>query len=319
MKKALRLLLYFLFGIVGLIIVFLCFVEFTGIPRYEPRPPQLKVEITQARIDRGKKLAEILCRDCHYNPATNRLSGINMLAPSQFGVAYSRNITQDPYYGIGSWTDGDIAYLLRTGIKKDGGYAPPWMVKEPLMSDEDIYSIISYLHSSDEWVQPVAVADTESKPSLLAKILCHTIFKPFPYPDHPIPVPDSTDRVAVGRYITVVAADCYNCHSADFKTNDPLNPEKSKGFLGGGNELNQHDGSDIYSANITTDKETGIGSWTEDQFIQAVRFGFIPNGKTVRYPMVPRPMLDSLEVDAIWKYLQTVPKIHNAVQQVAYK
>ena len=42
-----------------------------------------------------------------------------------FGEIHSANITQHTEYGITKYTDGELAYLFRTGILKDGQYAPP--------------------------------------------------------------------------------------------------------------------------------------------------------------------------------------------------
>ena len=61
----------------------------------------------------------------------------------QFGVIYSKNITKDPEHGIGKWTDGELLYLLRTGIKPDGRFLPV-MAKLQKMSDEDIQSIVAF-------------------------------------------------------------------------------------------------------------------------------------------------------------------------------
>ena len=97
--------------------------------------------------------------------------------PPQFGVAYSLNITQHPQKGIGSWTDGEIAYLLRTGIARDGRYTPPWMVKLPRASDEEIASIIAFLRSDDPLVQASDVEDIPSRPTFFAKFLCREIYQ----------------------------------------------------------------------------------------------------------------------------------------------
>ena len=69
----------------------------------------------------------------------------------------------------------------------------------------------------------------------------------------------------------------------------------------------------INSANLTMDKETGLGNWTEEQFIEAVRFAKRPDGKALRYPMQPFPKMTAEEAATIWAYLQTVPVIRNEV------
>ena len=59
------------------------------------------------------------------------------------------------------------------------------------------------------------------------------------------------------------------------------------------------------------DKETGLGNYTEAEFIRAVKSGIRPNKIANRFPMQPYTLLEDEEVAAIWAYLQTVPQINN--------
>jgi mono/diheme cytochrome c family protein len=292
---------------------FALYVDRSGIPHYPPGSVELKVEATPARVEHGKKIVSMLCASCHLDPATERLTGRRMPdVPPQFGIAYSKNITGHKTRGIGSWTDGEIAYVLRTGIARDGRYIPPYMVKLPNASDEDIAAIVAFLRSDDPLVAPSDAPNMESQPSFLTKVLSRTVFKPFEYPTAPLTAPDPGDRVAHGRYL-VANLGCFSCHSADFATVDDLHPEKSKGYFGGGNAMLDANGRTIVTANITLDRETGIGAWTEDQFVHAVRAGFRPDNSPIRYPMQMYVELDEGDVRAIYAYLQTVPPIHNPV------
>jgi mono/diheme cytochrome c family protein len=180
------------------------------------------------------------------------------------------------------------------------------MVKLPHASDEDIASIIAFLRSDDPMVQPAAVPSRDSEVTFLTKFLCYVAFKPFPYPKAPISPPDPSDRVAYGRYLADGLLDCYSCHSADFKTNDYFNPEKSAGFYGGGNLMLDANGLKISTANITPDPATGIGSWTEEQFLRALKAGFRPDNTPIVYPMQAYVELTDAEARAIHAYLRTV-------------
>ena len=73
-------------------------------------------------------------------------------------------------------TDSELIYLLRTGIKKDGKYAPPYMAKLPNMADEDIDAIISFLRSDDPMMKADATPDQPCEPSFLTKLLCRVAF-----------------------------------------------------------------------------------------------------------------------------------------------
>lgn len=293
---------------------FLAYIALDGIPRYKTEPPDLKVEVTPERVARGKLIAHILCQQCHLDTKTGRLTGHRLPdLPAQFGDAYSKNLTHDRNVGIGGWTDGEIAFLLRTGIRRDGKYTPPWMPKLNRIADEDIYSVIAFLRSDDSLVQADPTPDRESRPSFLTKFLTHVAFKPFHYPDHKIVPPDTNDKVAFGRYLALDAFDCFACHSGDFKKLNDREPEKSFLFFGGGNQMPDMGGRVITTANLTPDKETGIGDWTEAQFVKAVREGMRPDGRLLRYPMTKVSELTESEVKAIYAYLRTVPPLKHAL------
>jgi mono/diheme cytochrome c family protein len=251
------------------------------------------------------------------DPVTRRLTGRHMSdAPSQFGPIYSKNITRDRTKGIGAWTDGELAVLLRTGLSRDGRYVPPPMPKLSHLADEDLYSIIAFFKSDDPLVAPVAVdAPGVSKPSLLMKALANIAFKPLPYPQTPLVAPSAADPIARGRYLATTL-ECYGCHSASFLTMDIEDPEKSRGYMGGGNTLTDLRGQPIQSPNLTPDMATGIGRWSQADFVRALKKGLRPDNKPIRYPMVPLVELEDAEAAAIHSYLRTIPAISNSVGRV---
>ncbi|HWM99682.1 MAG TPA: hypothetical protein VNO54_21785 [Streptosporangiaceae bacterium] len=71
-----------------------------------------------------------------------------------------------------------------------------------------------------------------------------------------------------------------------------------------------------FSANLTPDKETGLGTWTERNFIEAMRNGrHQGRGRPILPPMpwlMVREHTDS-DLKAIWAYLRTIPPIKNRV------
>jgi mono/diheme cytochrome c family protein len=185
----------------------------------------------------------------------------------------------------------------------------------PLIADDDLYSIIAWLRSDD----PALAADPQELPAnqanFLVKFLSHVAFTPPPLPAQPIAVPDTTNKVAFGKYVADNLCACYACHSADFKTMDILVPSNSKGYYGGGNPLLNYEGEIVPSANITFDKETGIGNWNRQQFYDAVKYGKNPKGGPLYYPMFPHTTLSDTEINAVYEYLKTVPPIHNQVNR----
>jgi mono/diheme cytochrome c family protein len=82
-------------------------------------------------------------------------------------------------------------------------------------------------------------------------------------------------------------------------------------------------GGDNFTANapnITPDRETGIGAWTDAQIITAIREGRRPNGTLIGPPMpigMYRMMSDP-DVHAIVAYLRQVTPVHNAVAATTY-
>ncbi|UXP33725.1 cytochrome c [Reichenbachiella agarivorans] len=313
MKKlflALSIVLLLLAGFAG-------YINYQGIPSYEVKLTDYHASMTPEAIERGKKLTLMLCAGCHMDRPTGKLIGTQMLdAPPEFGKIYSRNITQDKEHGIGDWTDAELLYLLRTGVKRDGQYIPPYMAKLTVMADQDVDAIISFLRSDDLLVAADPSPGHDSEVAFLTKLLSHLAWKPMPMPTQEIPMPDSTNEVQLGKYLAQ-NLECFSCHSADFKTNNYLNPEKSDGYFGGGNATLNQKGQVIRTANLTP-HETGLGDWTQEKFVKALRFGLKPGEHALRPPMYPYTHLTDGEAAAIFKYLQTIDPIDNKVDRVFY-
>jgi mono/diheme cytochrome c family protein len=117
------------------------------------------------------------------------------------------------------------------------------------------------------------------------------------------PDKQSFEVIEHGRYMAI-AGDCTACHTA--KGGQP--------FAGGG-ALETPFGI-LLSPNITPDVATGIGGWTDDQFVDAVRNG-IGHGGIHLYPAMPYTYYTKLtrdDVIAIRAYLDTVQPVRNLVQ-----
>ena len=305
--------------LIALILIAAVIINLRGIPSYDLVEINHEVDASPEQVEKGKKFVLTLCASCHMNPETGKLTGKHMKdVPAEFGTIHSPNITQDKTYGIGEWSTDDLIRLLRTGVKKDGQYAPPYMAKLPTMADKDLDAIIAFLKSDDALVQPDATPDKPCEPSFLVKLLSQIAFVPFPLPEAEIPLPDTTDVLAYGKYLAH-NFDCYACHSADFKSVNYLDPTQSKGYFGGGNPTLNEQGQVIASANLTPDKETGIGNMTREQFTQAVKYGIVDGEPALRYPMMPFTLLTDYEVSCIYDYLQTVPAISNDVARTFYE
>ncbi|GAB3919392.1 c-type cytochrome [Larkinella terrae] len=314
MKKVLKVVGYVFGGLLLLLAGFCAYVAAVGVPTYDPPTiPEITVEKTPARVARGEVIAQIQCMECHANNQNQVTGKFLNEVPAIFGKLYSKNITQDKEKGIGNWTDGEIMYFLRTGIRRDGSYAPV-MPQYPHMADEDLKSVVAWLRSDRFPVQATKEEGPESELSFVSKLLTHTLMKPLPYSPELVSLPDSTDPVALGRYTADAIGDCYSCHSGDLIDQDKIHPEKTKGYYGGGIEMVGDGGKPIVTANLTFDEKTGIAKkYTKEQFIRMVQTGVRPDGTILRRPMSPRPMLSNRELGAIYEYLKTVPKIQNDI------
>ena len=110
----------------------------------------------------------------------------------------------------------------------------------------------------------------------------------------------SSETIARGKAL-VIAGDCTSCHTAD-----PAKP------FAGGKRIDTPFGA-ITSPNITPDRDTGIGSWSEQDFYRALRFGVAPNGSRY-YPAFPYPNFAKMTRDdilAVRAYLATLAPVSN--------
>jgi mono/diheme cytochrome c family protein len=117
--------------------------------------------------------------------------------------------------------------------------------------------------------------------------------------------------LARGEYLTR-AADCAACHTAASTPENSLYPPNGKQFAGGV-PFKLPFGT-IYSTNITPDRETGIGSWSDDDFVRALHRGIAPGGRYL-YPAFPYTSFTAMSRDdalAIKAYLFSLPPQHVA-------
>ncbi len=110
----------------------------------------------------------------------------------------------------------------------------------------------------------------------------------------------SAETIARGKALTE-AGDCGSCHTAD-----PALP------FAGGKRIDTRFGA-IYSPNLTPDRDTGLGAWSDDDFIRAIRYGVAPDGSRY-YPAFPYPYFTKMvrgDILAIRAYLATLTPLRN--------
>ena len=101
-----------------------------------------------------------------------------------------------------------------------------------------------------------------------------------------------------GRYL-VTAGNCASCHTS-----------VSGEFMAGGVAFKTEFGT-IYSTNITPDPETGIGGWTDREFLNALRYGVRPNGEHLypAFPYTSLALVTDQDILAMFAYMQRVPAV----------
>jgi hypothetical protein len=182
----------------------------------------------------------------------------------------------------------------------------------PNLADEDINAIITFLRSNDPSVAPENKTIGVTHLNLLGKIGTSYLGKPATYATG-LKRPSEQDKVATGRY-WVDNIGCYHCHSKSFTSLNYVHPEESKKYLEGGLKFKGPADSKIYASNLTPDKETGIGNYTNEQFRKAVKEGEAPDRK-LHPPMPQFQHLTDEQLDAIYSYLQSIPPKVNKINR----
>lgn len=265
------------------------------------------VEDNAALIKQGEYVARAAdCAACHRTVEKGgaALSG-GYAIDSPMGRIISSNITPSKAYGIGDYTEQQLADAVRKGVNAKGQNLYPAMPYTSYqgMSDADIHALYAYLQQG---VKPV---DIPVEPTQLA----------FPFNIRPLMlgwnllfldnhgfVPeDGADAQQVrGQYLVDNLAHCGACHTP----RNALMAEDNSRYLAGA-EL-----GGWIAPNITSDHATGVGSWSADQLV-----GFLKNGHVTNKAQAAGGMAEAVEhslrfltdddLHAMASYLKTVPAI----------
>jgi mono/diheme cytochrome c family protein len=114
-----------------------------------------------------------------------------------------------------------------------------------------------------------------------------------------------------GKYLIVLAG-CNDCHTPGFFLGKP----DMARYLGGSDVGFEIPGLGVFNGrNITPDKETGIGDWTEEQIAAAITTGKRPDGRQLAPIMnyASFTYMTKEDVAAVVAYLRSVPPVHNEV------
>ena len=318
LRRAVRIFLGILAVIVALVLGFMMYVVLAWDSPSDRRLPVMAVSHEPSAVARGEFLFKygLGCWECHSSvadpnspPSGGKPFDLRKIGPG-FGMFYTPNITPDSATGIGGWTDGEIVRAVREGVSKNGRKLFPLMPVANFhgMSDDDALAIVAYLRS----IPPVSNAIPEHDLTFVTKAFFTVgILKPAPEIATPIITPPRGVTPEWGKYVSSNAGLCSDCHSVRNLMDGSFYPDS--GFAGSSINFGEAEGDGIwtYASNLTPDKETGIGAWTENDFLQAVQYGVRPDGRTL-VPHMPYPLFafwDSMDVKAVYAYLKTLPAI----------
>jgi mono/diheme cytochrome c family protein len=275
-----------------------------------------KFEVTEARLARGKYLAEgpMHCFHCHspHDLSTPEFpiiqekkgSGWALPVPELNNISAS-NITSDVETGIGGWTDDEVARAIREGVRKDGTALFPIMpyLDFASMDDEDVTSVVVYLRT----LPPVKnVVATRHLPGPLEYIV-NTMPKPITTPQPSHPAATAAER---GLYLVTLAG-CHGCHTPQ---DDKGNFLPGMDFAGGGAFPDpSQEGKEVFTLNITPDP-SGIAHYDEAMFLQTLKTGQI-QGRMLNHIMpfeFFRNMTDD-DMRDIWAFISSVKPVKHRI------
>nr|WP_316205122.1 MULTISPECIES: cytochrome c [unclassified Bradyrhizobium] len=266
-------------------------------------PTGVPADMKQASLfERGKYLTEAAdCVVCHTAPGGKEYAG-GFAFKLPFGTMYSTNITPDPETGIGKYTDQEFLDAMHRGIRRDGARLYPAMpyTSYTYVTDADALAIKAYLFS----LAPVRAVPPEN--TLLfpfnqrwAMTFWSLVFNP----DSRFR-PDSSQSLKWNRgaYLAEALAHCGECHTPrniGFALN---NREKFAGAPVAG----------WRAFNISSDKDTGLGGWTDEDIALYLSAGHVPGHGTASGPMGEAVdysfnKMAKADIEAMVTFLRSVP------------
>jgi len=265
-------------------------------------------------IARGEYLYRAAgCSNCHTDrdaKGAELAGGAALTTP--FGVFYAPNITPDREHGIGSWSDEDFVRAMREGVSPRGSHYYPAFpyTSYTKLTDEDLRALKAYLFT----LPPVAQPDRPHELPWYVRLrpLLYfwkwLYFEPGPYR----PDPQRSAAWNRGAYLANAVAHCGECHTPRDRFGG-LDPARR--FAG---TTDGPDGAVV--PNITPDRKTGIGRWSERDIAYYLETGMTPDGDfagDVMADVIDNGLRHLTDEDrrAIATYLKSLPPIEHAVRK----
>lgn len=263
---------------------------------------------------RGRYLASAAgCEGCHTDKAGHGAPYAGGRAfKTPYGTFYSPNITPDPKDGIGTWTQDDFTAALRRGTGPKGRHFYPVFPYPAftLMSKKDMADIYAYLRTLPSQTRKNRPHDLHFPYSIRALMGLWNMLYLRQGPMRVDPRHDA--QWNRGAYLARALGHCDECHTP----RDALGG-KNTAMAYGGTPRNPEG---ISVPNITTDRKTGIGTWSAGDLKMLFQIGMLPDGDFVGGVMAEvvsneTSRLDAADLDALIAYVKSIPPIEHAVSK----
>ncbi|HEY0742763.1 MAG TPA: cytochrome c [Chryseosolibacter sp.] len=288
--------------ILGIVLVFLVYVQFTFKQKFEVPVTGIKASTDSTIVAHGKYLVlgASHCYACHTNDS---LRALKLKEPLMGGNVYETpfgsfnipNITMDKETGIGNFSDEQLARAIRYNVNHDD-FAMAGFMSYNNMSDEDITAIISYLRTT----APVTNHVPDHDLNILGKLIVRFLVKPHREAQPSKITPDTTAEY--GKYFAYTVGQCNSCHTK----RDKIGRFVGEPFAGGF-EWDLPDGK-YTSPNLTPHDTTGrIAHWSEDVFIQRFRTGRVLEGSPM--PWEGYENISERDLKALYRYFNSLEPV----------
>ncbi|WP_051958634.1 c-type cytochrome [Janthinobacterium sp. RA13] len=259
-------------------------------------------------IERGRYLATAGdCIACHSVPGGKPMAGGLSLA-TPLGAIVATNITPSKTHGIGNYTLAQFSAAVRHGVRADGAHLYPAMpyTAYAKVTDDDTAALYAYFMHGVEAVDTAPSQKTDLpfpfniRLSMAGWNLLFLDKKPF--------VADTSKSMEWNRgaYLAQGLAHCSTCHTP----RNALMAEQLSQDLGGA------DLGTWYAPNITSDVNSGVGGWSQQELA-----GYLRTGRTASKAQAAGPMAEAIDhslkhlsdadLNAIAHYIKSVPAIHD--------
>ena len=255
-------------------------------------------------LERGEYLTHAAdCAACHTVKGGKPYAGGRAFV-LPFGTIWTPNITPDRETGIGAWSNAEFLRAMHEGIDREGKRLYPAFpyASYALLTDQDVLAIRAYLATVPA-VRQANKGNNFSFPFNQRWLMASwsMFYKPSKRFE---PIAERSAEWNRGAYLVEAAAHCAECHS-------PRNllqaRDTRKSYAGGAAE-----GWNAY--NITSDRVSGIGDWTDRQLADYLATGHAKGRGAASGPMeeavrVSLRHLDRSDIDAMVVYLRTLPPV----------